>query len=374
MKQSVSPARQSNIELLRIIAMVMVMTFHSDFMANLETIKVLLHRDAPAAWFMCFMQCSVVICVNLFVLVSGYFTIRTSLRRLLKFMYMCLFWGLGITLGLLAANKLFASGPGVTWRMVLDMLVPGAGYWFAKSYVCLMIFAPALNLLIRKLPGSGLLTFAVGLALFQFVGNTLTETYDDVFHGGFSVYSFFGLYLIGASIGRFRSRITLSPAVSLGAYFILTVIATLLVINALPTLTWFLSWHIRYNSLLVILSSLFFFLAFIRFRFTSRTVNFFAASAFAVYLLHEHPLMQPYYKMLFQYMWNNYPWWYYPAFQAVVFAAIYLVATLIDQIRIWSWRLIDSHVDFERLLHRRIEPAILKAAARIFSPALSKKL
>lgn len=367
MKQSGLPQRQSNIELLRIFAMIMVVTVHTGFIVNLMSVKARLDTEPVAAVYMSFVQCASIICVDLFVLVSGYFGIHTSIRRLLKFMYMCVFWGFGIAAAMWVVSRVFDKGPAVHLGTLINMLVPGNGYWFAKSYILLMIVAPALNLLFRKASSRTLLTIAVGFYLFQFIGDRLSDVYEDIWHGGFSPYSFIGLYMIGASVSRFKDKITLSSGTSLGIYLAFTIIATILVIRELPSLSWFYAWSIRYNSLIVILSSLFFFIAFTRFKFTSRTVNFFAASAFAVYLLHEHPLIQPYYRQMFQYLWDNYPWWYYPFFQVSGVVAIYLVATLIDQIRIWSWRLIDSRVDFERLLHRRIEPAILKVAARIFS-------
>lgn len=353
--------------------MVMVMTVHTGFITNLHSVKLQLDTEPAAAYFMSAMQSSTIICVNLFVMVSGYFGIQTTFSRLLKFMYMCVFWGVGVYLAYCIIHEISGKGIPLNIQNILIMFVPGNSYWFARAYIALMIVAPGLNLIMKKMSPALLLTVAVGYYLFQFIGDSLTTVYEDLWVGGFSAYSFIGLYIIGAAVSRFKTDISLSAGSCLGIYLLLTVVATLLALSELPSLGWFYARNIRYNSWVIILSGLFFFIAFTRFKFTSHIVNFLAGSAFAVYLFHEHPLIQPYFRRLFGYIWKTYEWWMFPIFQAGIFAGIYMTATLVDQVRIYSWRWIDRMVDFEGLLDKRIVPLVYKAGKFIFASSTSKK-
>lgn len=91
--------RSSNIELLRIVAMFMVVLFHANMWsleccyndANLlkdydTNFSSLLNINLESG-----LTC---ICVNLFVLISGFFSIKLELGKMIIFISQCLFVGL----------------------------------------------------------------------------------------------------------------------------------------------------------------------------------------------------------------------------------------------------------------------------------------
>lgn len=87
--------RSSNFELLRIVSMLLVMVVH----ANFSTIGAPTIEDwnvAPHITFVRhFVESLSIVCVDVFVLISGWFGIRFSMDRLKKFVFQILFFSLG---------------------------------------------------------------------------------------------------------------------------------------------------------------------------------------------------------------------------------------------------------------------------------------
>ena len=77
--------RQSNIELLRIVAMMLVLIVHADFLAlgapDALALKALPVESGLRVW----LQGFALVCVDVFVMISGYFGIRPSVRGVLNF-------------------------------------------------------------------------------------------------------------------------------------------------------------------------------------------------------------------------------------------------------------------------------------------------
>lgn len=361
--------RLSNIELLRVIAMLMVLTLHTGMIVNASYVSEHLVDRPVSAGFISLMQSSCIIAVNLFVLVSGYFGIRTTVRRMLKFMYMCVFYCFGIYLLFYCLNKIAGIGPEVSEIDLLMALVPGQEFWFARSYILLMIFAPLLEKVIATSSTRWLALFVMMYFTFQFFTNGLTQSNFSIdFCDGFSAMAFLGLYLAGSLLRRLGPSITIGTKRCFRLYLLLAIIVSIQILRGVLQLHPFVLNVVQYNSPWVILMAVIFFIPFTRFRFTSRAVNFLAASAFAVYLIHEHPLLQPMYRSFFHHFWQKYPCWIYPLVQLAVFPAIYLGSVLIDQVRIYSWKWIDRRIDFDSLFRRRLYPLVLRAGRALLAP------
>lgn len=80
--------RQSNIELLRIVSMLLVMLLHVGYALTNHIhsqIDNILHVSSEAA---------TIICVNVFVLISGWFGIKFSFKGIAKFLFQVIFLAL----------------------------------------------------------------------------------------------------------------------------------------------------------------------------------------------------------------------------------------------------------------------------------------
>ena len=79
--------RQSNVELLRIITMILVMIVHANFRA-LSAPTVADAVTTPTSVFLRFLTESFsIICVNVFVLISGWFGIHFNWKRFMEFLF-----------------------------------------------------------------------------------------------------------------------------------------------------------------------------------------------------------------------------------------------------------------------------------------------
>ena len=79
--------RQSNVELLRIITMILVMIVHANFRA-LPSPTIEEVANVPTSSFLRFFTESVsIICVNVFVLISGWFGIKFNWKKLTEFLF-----------------------------------------------------------------------------------------------------------------------------------------------------------------------------------------------------------------------------------------------------------------------------------------------
>lgn len=140
--------RQSNIELLRIIAMLMIVahhvSMHSGFEFPIE--KITINR----LWVQ-FIQIGGKIGVDIFVLISGYFLImapKIKIGKLLKFYlqvytYSILSFSIFIVLG----RKPF--GMNILKRHLLPLTFDL--WWFASAYFMLYLISPFLNKLLKSL-------------------------------------------------------------------------------------------------------------------------------------------------------------------------------------------------------------------------------
>jgi len=130
--------RESNIELLRIVAMFMILIRHAGFYAlgintSCKTETLFLTG--------CEFFCSVG--VNVFILISGWFGINCTLKGALKFIFQCLFYSCGIYITLYFAGIIDLSVLGLSECFYLRKI-----NWFPKAYLCLFILAPIINVFV----------------------------------------------------------------------------------------------------------------------------------------------------------------------------------------------------------------------------------
>ena len=93
-----SVQRSSNIELLRILAMFLVLVHH----ANILSIGIPSWAECVSApgntFFRFFIQSLAIVAVDVFVLISGWFGIKPSLKKLLALLFQVFFFTLTIPL------------------------------------------------------------------------------------------------------------------------------------------------------------------------------------------------------------------------------------------------------------------------------------
>lgn len=122
--------RNSNIELLRMLAMFLVLLVHADYF-SLGAPSVSDVQTSPVDSFLRILfEAISIVCVNVFVLISGWFGIKPSYKGLLNFLFQCFFFltGLYILTLLLGTSDLSLKGlAGCIFATKLN--------WFIKAYL-----------------------------------------------------------------------------------------------------------------------------------------------------------------------------------------------------------------------------------------------
>lgn len=341
--------RQSNMELLRIVAMFLVLVVHADFAAlGHPTHADAVNETMVTIWRYVFEGLAIV-CVNVFVLLSGWFGIRPTWRGFFKFIFQVAFFSIGLfVLGLCMGWSEFSWGnlaSAITFTNVpATECIPL--YWFIISYMGLYLFAPVLNAFVEHASKHKLGAVTLAFFAFQTLYGWLIGNEWTIFKDGYSTFSFMGLYLLAQYVRKYPMKWTQLAAVAdLGIYvFTGLLIAAIgfagvwFKISGLNTLI------LAYSNPLVILESLFLLLFFSKIKIQSPIINFIGGSAFSVFLVHLNPNFYfAAFKRPICYMDANYS----PAMATLMILAymlaIYVASVLVDQVRAILWNNINNH-------------------------------
>lgn len=322
-------------ELARTVAMLFVLIFHADFLSlgwpSLED-----SIDAPFTTIIrLLVEAVTVCCVNLFVMISGWFGIHPTVKKAFHLLEVTLFYSLSIFL-----IFIFVDGrQAITIDSVKNALLLSQGYWFIKCYLFLFILSPALNLIVDKLPKEKILALLTGLFVYQSVFGWSEATFD--YHHGYSSLLFIFLYLLARCANKYDFAMKNNRKVWMAVY--LSIVIFMVGLTYLATrLTWIPSSLVWYNfnylNPLVILSAFALLLYFSNLHFISNAVNWISSSVLAVYLIHSNDVILPLYAGNVNYLYNgtNHPLITLSLFVACVFVA----CILIDKIRAFLFKIV----------------------------------
>ena len=329
--------RLSNFELLRIYAIFMVLVFHSNIHTlGIPTSETVLNKPFEAFGLFSVQGISV-ICVNVFILLSGWFGIRPTLKGVFKLLYQVLFFLLGGYIVAILLGKASFSLNSIAWCFLLDDYA-----WFVKSYICLMILAPLLNSFSQNASKREYEGLLISFYIFQSIYGWATNA-ASFFNYGSSVVSFCGLYLIAQYIRRFQPRWSQYKSyIDLLIYLGIVVFCAIFLVSISPISEFSSIYHslvghmYSYSSPLVIVECVFLFLFFSKLKLQSTIINFIAASCFSVLFVHGNPYIFPYQEKVLDAYANN---TYLIALGKVLLicAEAFILAIILDQLRKLTW-------------------------------------
>lgn len=267
--ESKKEVRESSMELLRIVAMSMIVIHH-----------FLVHGITPdnftdGLYYIVdpFFLCG----VNLFFLISGYFQVKYSLKSILKLGLLVLFFGL-INQGLL-----YYFQGSVSSRDLIRLFffpISSSPYWFLSVYFILIIISPVLNYFIKNLT---IHLFNKFMIVFTFI-----TVYSCGF--GFNYASGFGYSLLQCIYLYFVAsyfRINKDFLKGWNKYIFLVIFLASIIIDSVADYFHPNPIFLSYNGIFVLISSFALFIFFTRIKFQSRIVNSIATAALGCYLLQD---------------------------------------------------------------------------------------
>lgn len=320
-------ARASNFELLRIVSMILIVCLHANY-ASLGEVTSQEFSVAPFSSFTrMFFEQLCIVAVNVFVLISGWFGINSTLKGGLGLLFQVYFFS--ILIGL----SFFILGLPIELRTFLQVFCFDHFYWFVPAYLMLYILSPILNTFIQQASIKWFVSIILSFFFFEFSFGWLINS--DNFSFGYSTLSFIGLYLLARFLRLHRPWFSsFSKSLDLTLYLLLSLIPVIIF-----SLTGKSFSMLAYSSPFVVSASLFIFLAFTKLSIQSNAINYVASSIFTLYLAHEHPFISEYFKELMRWGYDTLGGLLYIPFVFCFIFVLGLVCIPLDKVRIalWSW-------------------------------------
>ena len=316
------------------VSMLLVLVIHANTAFNPWPIgqdEILATPFACSVKFLIESLC--IVCVNAFILLSGWFGIRFSLRKLFSFVFQVLFFSLILQ---------FLPGTEPPSIYSFAEVFTLNQYWFVKAYIILFILSPALNTFAeqasKKTFATVLVLFYLMQTLFAYISNT------DWFSDGFSPLPFIGLYLLARYVrihqpGFARLKKGYDAAVYLGISLLITLLSLFLFKQFDTGGRLF-----NYTNPLVVCSSLFFVLFFSKIKMGEiKWINTVAISSVGAYLLHMHPrFFTAYYCDMIRRFFSENPLAIAALLTIAWVVFVFISGVLMDKIRLAIWSLLEK--------------------------------
>lgn len=296
--QKTKQKRNSNIELLRVISMLMIVLAH----LLIKTSALWeMNSDHPAYYISWLLYALCLTSVNCYVLISGYFGAESKFKldRLIRIYFQVLFYSVGIAVVMRLCHFDLKSG----WLNVL-LPITRREYWFATVYMGLCCLTPFLNLALKNISEKQLRQLLLVLGILFCVIPTCLYADSWLEDGGaYGIVWFVFLYLTGGYIKKYcangRKKSGFYYLVSILILPVSKIIVLLIgkidvISAALSENTIFKISELLYslNSLPVTCASIFLFLLFcsieIKSESVSKMINFIGSLTFGIYLIHNN--------------------------------------------------------------------------------------
>ena len=287
--------RQSNIELLRIIAMVLIIMHHY----VLHGTTSFVYLDAPLSVqnvFALFFESFGRPAMGIFVLICGYFSINKEFKlpRFVSliaqvFSYSVIF--------LLLTIFVLPGGASIGREEILASIFPTTygTYWFFTTYAVLILLSPYINKLLLKLTQK---QHKALIVLFVVIW-CLIPTFMSASVSGSDLAYFVSLYTIAAYIRLYPLKTNASRHFALFGFWAFIIFAATAsssyLLNYSGVFRKYITFFSEYNRLPGAMCALELFLVMVQSKpFYSKLINGIASTSFGIYLIHDNFLIRPY--------------------------------------------------------------------------------
>lgn len=316
-KKSQEKKRNTNIELLRIIAMVMIVCHHYSVhgLADAETMIAGNIRDSK--W----LASGGMLGVDLFVMISGYYMCQSklTLQKMLKLWGQVWFYAVGIAFLCMIVDP--NTGLDIKTLLFYCLPISHSAYWFVSAYVWLMLLSPLLNIVVRELDIRKMAVVVLtGIVMISLIPLYLGGSSQVGNLGWFGI-----LYLLAAMVRKYQQE---HECHSRG-HLVLAVVLFLIMqtnTNFQGMTSWLAVWTAM--ELLIAFSSMK--------PAYHAVVAWIGSATLGIYLIHDH-------EMIRSILWDTiiksrerYTQEYFIFYALGAVLGIMVICTLIDWIRQWS--------------------------------------
>ena len=350
--------RNSNIELFRIVLMFFIVAHHFSLHSGFSEIKLENSLNKYIA------DCLLVlgtIGINGYILITGYYMIQSKMtvKKILKLIGQV--WFYSVSIFIIFAVFIRPEGSvGIKDMIKYVFPILFYKYWFATTYVIILILSPFIN---EYLNSIGKKKFLKLIATCLIMWCLIPTIINAAFAGSrlvwcivmYSVGGYIRLYCNVQQINRKKHILGLvfSGMALFSSVILLNFIGETLKIEKFVAYSAYFS---GYNNIIIALISIELLFAFISMKPKyNKIINFIAGATFGVYLIHEH-------ELVYQYLWVDFlktPIYYqrnnFVLYAFITIILVYLVCTIIDLIRQYTIEPIWMGI-IERIEHSKYVP------------------
>lgn len=296
--RTVSKERMSNIELLRILAMFMVVSLH--YLDKGGFLKQFPAGGLQGNFLPWILEAFCIGAVNIYVLIAGYFMVdsRFKISRAVKLWLQIVFYSVLIPAALIGIGILPMKD--LTIYEILQYIFPVymEQYWFGTEFLFLLLLSPVLNAGVKAMEQKQLKKLlAVLVAAASVIPSVLpvSLSYDKA---GYNLLWFLVLYVTAAYIRLYGFPLLNTKGKAAAGFLAATagIFAWMYALNLFAVrtgrLTEKVTMSFHYNHLLVWFAAVCVFLLFLQVKapggLLGKGINWAAQGTFGIYLLHEH--------------------------------------------------------------------------------------
>ncbi|MBQ3898439.1 MAG: acyltransferase [Lachnospiraceae bacterium] len=337
-------SRNANMELLRIISMIMVTMLHA--LAKSDLLPTFVMDVSFNGWIAWILEVLSIGAVNIFMLISGYFLVNSEfkLKRLIELILQTFLYSAVPFVVFLASGKLGPEDRGIYQLLNNFLPIHMDTYWFITAYVVVYMLSPIITKGLKAVTKKQLITVIVCLLIYECVLKSILPFRLTTDTKGYSFLWYIIMFLIGAYFRLFGFRfldkqykgwvlyLGGSALVLLGTFAIGRIIAATDRLNGLQGL------FTEYNHVFALISAVGIFTAFVHMKpiegIAAKIICILSPMALGVYLLQE--------SLVLRFEWQK---WFglpgalelsTPIFLLKVFAAVlgmYALGTAVDAVR-----------------------------------------
>lgn len=332
--------RNSNFEFLRIVLILMIITLHyinGDMGGLLYNVNV----GSFNYYLSRFLESLCIIAVNVFVIITGYFSYKkTSIKisKPLKLFLLSIFYGLVISIGVIIFKKI-----PIDISVVKQIIQTCLSRWFVVIYCILYLLIPYINKIVHSISEKNLrILIVINIVFFYiwpsfFTMSTLTD-------GGYGIINFINLYLIGVYIRLYKDNFK-HQLINIIVFLLSASITFMFSLNS--NWAWYEPTHWDYSFIFNLISSISFFLIFKNIKIkNNKFINNLASYSFIVYIIHENSFLR---KILYRDIFNSDLYWNRKSMivnLVITVIGIYIICVVIEFIRrLLFKKFFDNNID-----------------------------
>lgn len=291
-------SRMANLELLRCLAMMMVIVLHYLDKGNIlpDLSGTEMNVMGIVAWIL---EALCIVAVNVYMMISGYFLCTSSfkLSRLLQLWLQV--WTYSVVIGVIAAFAGILPTAEVDTHYFLTLLFPVSmgHYWFMTAYVFLYLLLPLVGAGVRKMSKEQMQLALVLLLVVFSLSKTILPVRLEKDGQGMDCLWYLCVFVMAAYIRRFGLKFLENKVWALCLYLAacLAIVAESFVLRQIYLRTGsmgrLLSISFEYNHLLPFLAAIGLFMFFLQVKASGKLAGLAVKAApytLGVYLLHEN--------------------------------------------------------------------------------------